>query len=187
MIKINLIPKEILDKELQKQQAIQAGLVAGFFLLIVAGFSLGHYYKSARLERQLRESQDRLKKLEAIVAEVEELERTANAVRARLGVIVELVKARPLYPRFMEDLLRSLPSGVWLANLSTQNEGSNLKISVSAKSISNEDIAQWLRQLESSDRFVEPVLGPISVSGSGTEARTHTFTLTMKYIPSAPT
>src|SRR2546430_11135800 len=38
-----------------------------------------------------------------------------------LNVMQDLLVSRPLYPHFMEDLLRTLPSGVWLTNRSEEH------------------------------------------------------------------
>lgn len=186
MIKINLIPREILDKELQRQRAIQAGLGAAAVAVLAVGISLTHYYRAVSLEKTLAGNEDRLQKLQKIVAEVEQYEATLNAVRARLNVIVDLLKSRPLYPYFMEDLLKSMPGGVWLISVNSQNEGSQLKLSITARASSSEDVAAWLRHMESSDRFSAPALGPVTVTEEAGQT-VHGFTLGVRYaMPPGP-
>ena len=91
MIKVNLVPADILAKAQQKQQTLQAAVVGVAMLMLVALVSAGHYYRYNRLNRLMAKDNIELKKLEVIVAKVEELEKTAAAVRARLSVITDLV------------------------------------------------------------------------------------------------
>ena len=82
--------------------------------------------------------------------------------------------------KFMEDLLKSLPGGVWLTTLNASNDGSGLKVSMGAKAASSEDVARWLRTLEApGGRFSEPVMGAISIDADGSR----TFSMGAKYTP----
>src|SRR6267378_2123189 len=165
MIKVNLVPADILAKAQQKQQMLQAAAVGVLVLGIVALISMGHYYKYQRLESKLAKDKSDLKKLEVIVAKVEELEKTAAAVRARLNVITDLLRSRPLYPYFMSDFVRSVPLGVRVKTLGTSGGGSAagpLKLTISAEARANEDIAEWVRRLEDSGKFSNPELGPVT-------------------------
>ena len=95
----------------------------------------------------------------------------------------DLLASRPLYPRFMGEFLRTLPSGVWLMGLTTTNEGNGLGVSLQAKALLSEDVSKWLRTLGTSTVFREPVLGPLS--GGGDADKTYSFTMTLKYAPPA--
>ena len=181
MIKINLVPAEILSKARQKQQMMQVAAGGVAVLVIVGLISAVHWFQLGRLESQLADGQGRLKKLEVIVAKVEELERTAAAVRARLGVITDLLKGRPLYPYFMSDFVRSVPPGIRVKTLSTAGGGSSagpLKLTMAAESRSNTDIAAWVKKMEESGKFSAIELGPVTSLTGG-----FSFTLTSVYTP----
>lgn len=183
-IRVNLVPAEILAKAAQKEQMIQVGIVATLVAMLIALVSLGHWYRLVRLESQLSDGQAKLKKLEVIVQKVEELERTAAAVRARLNVITDLLKGRPVYPRFMDDFARSVPGGVRIKSLTTTGGGSSaapLKLTMEAEARSNEDIAGWIKTLEATGRFTKVELGPVSAS-AGAE-KLFSFSLTSVYTP----
>ena len=62
---------------------------------------------------------EQLKKLETIVRQVEALEAKVRAVRARMNVIKDLLSARELYPRFMTEILKTFPAGVWITGMTT--------------------------------------------------------------------
>lgn len=181
MIKINLAPAEILAKAQQKQQILQGAAVGVVLLAIVALISMGHYYKYERLETKLAKDKSDLKKLEVIVAKVEELEKTGAAVRARLNIITDLLRSRPLYPYFMSDFVRSVPTGVQVKTLGTTGGGSAggaLKLTISASAQANEDIADWVRRLEESGKFSNPEMGAVNVDPS---TNNFNFTLTAVY------
>ena len=114
MIKINLVPRELLDQEVQKQRTIQAAVAMGLIIAVVAGVSAIQIRKAAALQAKSVELQKEFDRLQAIAAEADELEKQAKAVRAKLDVITSLLKGRGLYPIFMMDFSRTLPGAVWI-------------------------------------------------------------------------
>lgn len=183
MIKINLVPVEFLAKARQKQQALQAAVVGIVLALLVAGISVLHVVKEKRLAAELARNEAELSKLAAIVAQVEELDRQASAVRARLKVITDLLKGRPLYPYFMSDFAKSLPSGVFIKTLGTVTQaGNTLRLTISAESRSSEEIAAWIRNMGETGKFSGMEMGAVTVSGEGA-AKAYLFTMTCAYKP----
>lgn len=180
MIRVNLVPQEILDKEAQKQRAVQVGLVVGVLVLVMAGVSFSHYYTNVKLEKQLAEKNNQLSKLEKIVKQVEALETQARAVRARLNVIKDLLSARELYPGFMTEVIKTFPAGVWLTSLGTTNAGTGLSVTMASKARAPEDVSAWLRTLAKSDVFSAPVIGSITMDPVTGE---QTFTMGTSYNP----
>jgi len=180
MIKVNLVPREILDKEVQRQRAMQAGLVGVVILAIFAGISFQHYNKKVTLEKRYEEQKAKLKKLEAIVAQVNQFEARAAAVRSRLAVMNDLLKSRELYPKFMVDLIESFPDGVWIGPLSTAKGEDGLNISMPAFATSTRDVTTWLRTLEDSEVFSKAVISAITIDPLTSK---HSFSMTMAYVP----
>lgn len=184
MTKINLVPAEILAKARQKQQTLQAAVIGAMVLALLLLASAGHFFRLKRLESQLASREATLKKLEVIVAKVEELERQAAAVRARLNVVNDLLKGRSLYPVFMSDFVKSVPPGVRVKSLNTVGGGSSVgpvKLTMTAEAISDEDIAAWVKRMEVSGRFSAAELGAITSSSTD---RLFSFSLTVVYTPS---
>lgn len=177
MIKINLVPIEILAKARQKQLILQAAVVGGLVALVLVLVSLGHWFGLLRLESDYSYKESKLKKLSAIVAQVEELEKASAAVRARLGVIEDLLKGRAFYPIFMSEFARTVPAGVQIMQMNTATQGSNgLKLAITAVGASNEDVAAWIKILEGHPHFAGVELG--AVSPSGTRGRAFTVAAT---------
>lgn len=178
MIKINLVPSELLAKARQKQQNIQIGIVSALVVLMLLSITAAHWHKAVRLETELKTAKEELKRLQAIVDLVQELERQVAAVKSRLKVITDLDKIRPLYPVFMSDFTETVPSGVWVKNLATTGASSNsLSLKIGADARSSEDIAGWIRALVATQKFSDPILGPVSISAD----KMLTFSLSTTY------
>ena len=183
MIKVNLVPKELLDKETQKLRKLQLAAGAIFIVVVISLATAGHFIRQARLEHRVTQLQGDYDTLAKVVAQVEEADKMANAVKNRLGVIKGLLKGRSLYPYFMTDLVATMPPGVWLTGLTTTSkEGTNqLGVQTVAASTSSEAIAEWLRKLDSSGKFDESKLSAITMSDSGGGARSGAFSISMTY------
>lgn len=179
MIKVNLVPQEILDRELQKQRLAQVSVAAGFLAVIFLGVSFGHYYKAVTLETRLVEAEAEFKRLEAIVKQVEELEAKAKAVKARLDVIQDLLVSRQFYPRFMTELLKNLGEGVWVQTLGATGSTNELTVTMTCQATAPESATAWLRQLQASPVFKDPVMGAITIMSDNLVS----FPMSVKYRP----
>ncbi|MCX5788967.1 MAG: PilN domain-containing protein [Elusimicrobia bacterium] len=182
MIRVNLVPSEILDREVQRLRRVQASIIGGLLAVALILLSLLHYWSALSHESQVAELDRKLDKLAKIVAQVEEAERAANAVKVRLNVINGLLKGRPLYPYFMSDLMGTMPPTVWLTSLATAaKDPSGLTVTITnAVSSTPDGVSQWLRNFETSGKFEEPKLTAIAVTEKG-EAKEYTFTIATSY------
>jgi Tfp pilus assembly protein PilN len=177
MIKVNLVPAELLAKARQRQLMFQASLVGGALGVIILLISVGHWFGLYRLQNDYNYKEAELKKLGAIVAQVEELEKASAAVRARLGVIEDLLKGRAFYPFFMSDFARTVPAGVRVTQMTTMSQpGSLVKLTITGLASTNEDVANWVRTLQGAPHFSGVELGAVTASGGK-----FNFTLTATY------
>lgn len=186
MIKVNLVPGELLAKARQKQRIFQATVAGVALAIVLVVISLMHYYTYIQLQRQVTYDQSELKTLQATVDEVESLQKETAAVNARLDVIKNLLKGRPLYPYFMSDFARSVPERVQVKSLSTAGGGSEaapLKLNISAVASSDQDIYDWVQRLNEAGQngaFSSTELGAVTTNSND---HTETFTLTSVYTP----
>lgn len=184
MIRVNLIPADLLDRAKQKQQNIQMAIVAVCVLVVMALVSTLHIMNAKTVEAELTLAEADLKRLDAVVKQVEELERTAAAVKARLKVIEDLLTGRPLYPIFMSDFVRALPSGVYIKNMTTSTGSDmSLKLSINAESQSSEGILEWIESMKESKKFNSIELGAVVASGEA-GSRKYLFSIVTTYVPS---
>jgi Tfp pilus assembly protein PilN len=177
MIKVNLVPGELLAKARQRQLMLQAALVGGLVGVVIVMVSFGHWLSYHNMVSEYNYKQSKLKDLGPIVSKVEDAEKAADAVRSRLGVIEGLLKGRAFYPIFMSEFAQTVPAGVKVTALSTsiQPTGS-LKLSINASADSNDDVAGWMRTLEKNPHFAAVELGPVSASGTQ-----YSFSITTMY------
>ncbi len=165
MIKVNLVPAGILAKAKQRQLLLQAAVLGGLMALVLAVVSCGHWYGKHALEITLAADEIELKRLDRVVKQVEELEKAAAAVRARLSVIEDLLLGRAYYPVFMSEFARSVPAGVRVNSMTTSTVSSGaIKLVISAAANSNEDIAAWVKTLEKNAKFSLIELGAVNAA-----------------------
>ena len=178
MIKVNLVPAEILAKARQRQLVLQASVIGSLLGLVLVMLSFFHWFGLYRLQDEFASKEAKLQKLAAIVAQVEELEKAAQAVRARLGVIEDLLKGRGFYPIFMSEFAKTVPAGVRVTSLGTSIAGAGtLKLAIAGTAPSSEEIALWVKTLEKNGHFKPVELGPIQGSGP----RLYNFTIATTY------
>ncbi|MFI5349932.1 MAG: PilN domain-containing protein [Elusimicrobiota bacterium] len=176
MIKVNLVPGEILAKARQRQLLLQAGLVGGVFGIVLVLIALMHWAGLYRLQNDFKYKQSKLQELQPIVSQVEDLEKESEAVKARLGVIEGLLKGRAFYPLFMSEFARTVPSGVKITALNTASQPDAVKLSITATADTSDDVAGWMRTLEKNSHFSGVDLGPVSAAG-----QKYSFTITTLY------
>ena len=177
MIKVNLVPSELLAKARQRQLMLQAAVLGGLMALVLVVVSFGHWYGKYSLEITLAADEAELKRLDRVVKQVEELEKAAAAVRARLNVIEDLLLSRSFYPIFMSEFARSVPPGVRVNSMVTSAAApGTIKLAISAVANTNEDIASWVKTLEKNPKFNLIELGAVAVSGTS-----YNFAMTATY------
>jgi Tfp pilus assembly protein PilN len=155
MIKINLIPPEFLAEQEKKLRILQAALAACVLALVVAGVSLWRWDTEHGMGVKREGLQAELNKVNEKVKQVDEFEKVLAAVQSHLDVINNLLKGRLLNPFFMEDFARALTGGIWVTSINTSASGNGLKLAVSAKALDKDQIAAWIRSLESFGNTVE--------------------------------
>ena len=167
MIKVNIVPVEILAKARQKLLLFQASFVGSLCLLVVVIASIMHYAGYRNVQNEIRVKESKLKNLGAIVAQVEELEKKAVEVKSRLGLIEGLLKGRAFYPVFMSEFVRTVPGGIKVTNMTTVEQGNptTVKIAITAQAQTNDDVANWVRTLQGHPHFSSIELGSVSLSG----------------------
>jgi Tfp pilus assembly protein PilN len=184
MIKINLLPREIYAEEARRQLKMAAIATGAVVVLLMLGIWSLRFVKLRTLDARLIEANADLRKYQAIVDQVNELEQTRNLLRARRDVIQQLLVGRLIYPKFFEDFMALLPSEIWVGNINTSLDGSGvMTVTVGAQSLSNFAIADWLTNLQSSAFCSEVKLGAISTQEQGEgKAATLSFSMSFKYL-----
>lgn len=183
MAKINLLPwRDQLRKEHQQQFYIMLGAGVIIAVLLSGGW---HVYeaeritfqgkRNARLEREIKE-------VEAKIAEIKLLEETKAKLLARMEVIQNLQKSRPLIVHLFDELPRRLPDGTYLTVVKQQGS----IVSVNGMAQSNTRVSTLMRNVEASSWVGNPVLKIIERKPGETEFSPGAFNLTMQQMIKRP-
>jgi Tfp pilus assembly protein PilN len=170
MIRINLIPKEYIDRQL-KRKMLSYIISSSIWLIIAVIIFTGRLVLKARnIESELQIKEARLKVLKSTVDKVKELEANKAAVKAHVDTINNLLDSRFYYVNFMQDFAKTLSADVWFRSINTKSdETGKIKFNVIGISKTVEEIAKWYSILENNNRFEDPNLGTVTVSGSGAD------------------
>ena len=173
MAHINLLPwREELRKQKQQQFAVVtagAGVVAALLVLLT------HIQFNGLIDNQNQRNQflDReIAALDKKIAKIKDLEKTKTALLARMDIIQQLQHSRPQSVHLMDQLVYTLPDGVYLNKIS--QKGSALMLSGTAQS--NARVSAYMRNIDVSDWMAQPKLDVIETK-DGKRRRTAEFVL----------
>ncbi|WP_101758335.1 PilN domain-containing protein [Oceanicoccus sp. KOV_DT_Chl] len=155
MANINLLPwREERRQELKQAFLVVLGVVAGFGAVLVlladmavSGAIENQNSRNAYLKQQISE-------LDQQVKEIQELEKKKNELLDRMKVIQELQGNRPIIVRIFDEMVKTLPDGVFYSELKRTNNGIQLK----GIAESNNRISSLMRRVDKSDWFADPNL-----------------------------
>lgn len=176
MPRINLLPWR---EELRKKR--QQDFVAALAFTVLVGFAVafgGKVHVDQLVSNQEARNdylRGEIKVVDKKIEEIKELQATKNRLIARMQIIEQLQKSRPQIVHVFDELVRTLPNGVHLEQVTQQ--GSNIALRGAAES--NARVAAYMRNLDESDWLGDPVLGGIESRDSG-RLRRGQFTLTVK-------
>ncbi len=176
MARINLLPwRERLREERRREfLSILVGVV------VIAGgllFLVDRYYNAEISSQVARNNfiRSEITLLDAQVAEISELRQQKEDIRARMNVITDLQGTRPVIVRIFDELVKTLPDGVYYESL--ERTGNQIAIEGVAESYSR--ITELMRRLDNSEWFTEADLSDISATGDGAQVATSSFTFSL--------
>ena len=169
MARINLLPwREELRKEQTRQfvsmLAISAALTAAIFLLVyvnIAKMIDNQNFRNTMLTNEITRLEEQLK-------QIAELESTKAQLLSRMEIIQSLQQKRPQVVHVFDEIVRTLPEGIYLTNLKQQ--GDNFEFT--GISESNGRVSAYMRNIESSEWMKNPRLKVIEAKrkdGRGSE------------------
>jgi type IV pilus assembly protein PilN len=158
MAHINLLPwREELRKQKQQQFAVvSAGTAIMGGLLVL----LAHMQMNGLIDNQNQRNrfmQQQIAELDKKIARIKDLEKTKAALLARMDIIQQLQHSRPQSVHLMDQLVYTLPDGVYL-NKITQ-KGNALTLEGIAQS--NARVSAYMRNIDKSQWMAQPKLDVI--------------------------
>ena len=166
MARINLLPwREELRKERQKQFAFMAAGSAVIALLVVLYI---HMHVNGMIENQNSRNdflKQQISEVESKIREIESLEKQKGQLLARMRVIERLQSNRPEIVHMFDSLAKAVPEGLYLTGI--KQNGRTLVIEGRAQS--NARVSSFMRNLDASPWFENPVLDVIEAKGNNTK------------------
>ncbi|MCC7120832.1 MAG: PilN domain-containing protein [Gammaproteobacteria bacterium] len=175
MARINLLPWRA---ELRKQRRNEyLGIVGAFAALAVLVWGGIHFHFKERIEFQ-NERNDYLRSeitsLDKKIKEIQELEKEKERLIARMKAIETLQSSRPIIVHIFDELVTSLPDGVYLKEIAQNGTAITLK----GVAESNARVSSFMRNIEKSQWLKDPKLEIIQ-SSDDSGRRIANFTLRM--------
>ena len=182
MAQINLLPwRDERRAELKKDFLVVLAGVATLGVLIVVLVDL---FVSAQIQDQKDRNAyitQNIRELDKKVAEIRELQKRRTQLLDRLKVIQELQGNRPIIVRVMDQLVRTVPDGVFYTELKSSAQ----QINITGIAESNNRVSSLMRRLDASDWFMNPNLQGVRAEPSFGDQATN-FRMTVKLqLPSA--
>ena len=182
MARINLLPWRDERRQERKQEfLIILGAVAASAAVLLF---LGDLYFNGRIAAQEGRNsyvQSHIGELNKQVREIRDMQKKRTQLLDRMKVIQELQGNRPIIVRLLDQLVRTVPDGVFYTTLTSN--GSVIKIEGIAES--NNRVSSLMRQLDASDWFTEPNLEGVTANRQFGE-QANSFNMTVKLeLPSA--
>lgn len=174
MAHINLLPWR---EELRKQQKQQFAVIS--LLAVVLGAMVvlyAHLYTAGMIDDQNARN-DYLKTettlLDKRIKEIKDLETTRTKLQARINIIQQLQRSRPGVVHLFDELVRTLPNGVYLTSIVQKDQ----TVTVSGVAQSNARVSAFMRNVDASQWITAPKLDVIASKSQDQRARTNEFTL----------
>ena len=182
MTSINLLPwREALKKQRKQQFMTSLGAAAGVAAVIVLGV---HMRVAGQMDNQEARNgylQQQIDRVERQIKEIDALEKEKQRLLARMNVIQELQQNRPQIVHVFDELVRTLPDGVYLTSI--KQNGASLALQGQAQS--NARISAYMRNLDASQWFSSPQLSVIEADKKAAETtgdRSSRFTLNISLV-----
>jgi len=175
--RINLLDWRQEQREKNKRQfliLIAIAVIAALAALGVAYWILneaidGQNARNQLLNKELSEANKKIK-------EIQELEKTKADLLARMRVIEELQAGRTATVHFFDEIVKTLPDGVYLKSVKQDSSG---HVSIEGVAESNGRVSAYLKSLDASDWFADPDLVVIKSAATGS-LKQREFTIKVK-------
>ncbi|MFV3331577.1 type 4a pilus biogenesis protein PilN [Pseudomonas sp. NY15437] len=177
MARINLLPwREQLREERKQRFLVILGAV-----LVASGavVFLGDQYFNSAIENQGARN-DFLRKeiavLDARIKEISELKTRRQQLLERMKIIQDLQGNRPIIGRVFDQLVRTLPDGVFFTELKMSGKS----IAIAGAAESNNRVSNLMRNLDASEWLTSPNLTEVKAVTQGALDQANVFQLTVQ-------
>lgn len=179
MARINLLPwRDQLREERKKQFLVT---LVGVLILAGACVLLADQYFNGKIDQQ--NSRNELIRTENAaldfrIKEIRELKTRRQQLVERMKIIHDLQGNRPIVARVFDQLVRTLPDGVYFTDLKMTGQ----TISIEGAAESNNLVSSLMRNQDASDWLSTPSLTEVKALNADRLDQTNTFKLTVQQV-----
>ncbi len=173
MPRINLLPWREAERK-QRRQEFGVGAVAALLLGGVIAIGV-NWQMGAAIDSQLDRNQylkTEIQTLDRQIAEIQDLEQRKKRLESRIQVIEQLERSRPEIVHVFDQIVKTLPDGVYLTGVKQTERRLTLK----GVAQSSTRVASYMRNIDASEWLTDPALDILETKGA-TEGGSE-FTLT---------
>ena len=161
MAKINLLPwRQELRKQRQQEFVAINVLVAIGAALIVMALHIAVSGQLSDQEERKAYIQSEIATLDGQIKQIDELQARKEELLARMKVIQDLQGRRPVIVRVFDEFVRAVPDKVHLTLIERKGD----KFSIEGYAESNNQVSSFLRNLNASTWFKNPVLSEVKAT-----------------------
>lgn len=182
MARINLLPWRDQQREERKKQFLI--LLAAVVLLCGGIVFLTDQYIKGQIDRQTARNnylQAENTKLDQRIKEISELKTRRKQLLARMRIIQDLQGNRPIIGRVFDQLVRTLPDGVYFTDVKMNGK----QIDIAGAAESNNRVSDLMRNLDASPWLEAPSLTEVKAKTDAETDQTNLFQLSVRQ--TAPT
>ena len=158
MAHINLLPwRDELRKQKQQQFAVvgAGAAILGALLVLLAHMQMEGLIEKQNLRNQFLDNE--IAELDTKIAKIKDMEKTKNALLARMDIIQQLQRSRPQSVHLMDQLVYTLPDGVYLNKIDQKGQA----LTLSGVAQSNARVSAYMRNIDGSQWMAKPKLDVI--------------------------
>ena len=176
MARFNLLPwREELRVERKRQFIGILGLAVVIGALVSLLVHMSFESKINSQKSRVSYLNTEITKLDAKIREIEKLEQQRDELLNRMQIVQSLQQSRPLVVRLFDELVRQIPTGVYLTEFTRKG----LKLDIKGKSESTPRISAFMRNIEKSQWLEKPDVSGIKADNKSGMATT-SFTMTAR-------
>jgi len=154
-VKINLLDWRTELNTLRQNQFF--AMLGGGALVAILGVFVVWYGVTDAIDYQLERNrflQQQIVEMDKKIKEIEELEKVKANLLARMKVIEELQASRAAMVHFFDEILNTLPEGVYIKSL----RQAGAAVTIVGVAESNNRVSAYMKNIESSRWFAQPKL-----------------------------
>jgi type IV pilus assembly protein PilN len=184
MPRINLIPWREAERK-RKRQEFGVGAVASLVLAGVLAFAVNLQMQGAIGDQNERNQflKDEIAKLDKQIAEIQQLDQQKQRLLARMQVIEQLERSRPEVVHLFDQLVRTLPDGVYL----TAVKQNDRKVQLRGIAQSSTRVSSYMRNIDASEWLADPSLDILENKGSADTGSEFTLNALQENLQLPPT